>query len=196
MAPLERGFLVPKARRTKYLLNMKTRAQKEETAKKIAEKLSRSRSVVFTDYKGLKMSHLSDLRNKLREQNAELSVTKNTLLNIASKEAGLPELPKEITEGPIATLFSFEDEISPLKILVKALKDAQLGKIKGGILNNEFLDGLAIMKLASLPSKLELQAKVVGSLSSPLYGIVGVLHANLRNLVYALDQVRAQKGGD
>ena len=152
--------------------------------------------MVFTNYKGLKMSQLSDLRNKLREQNAELSVTKNTLLMVASKEVGLPELPKEVTEGPIATLFSFEDEISPLKILVKSFKDAQMGEVKGGILNAQFLDGASITKLSALPSKLELQAKVVGSLSSPLYGIVGVLHANLRNLVYALDQIKLQRGGE
>ncbi len=175
----------------------KTRTQKQDLAKKLTEKLSRAHSVVFVDYKGLKMSQLSDLRSKISSQNAELTVTKNTLLKVALEQTSHSSLPTpDLFSGPIATLFSFEDEISPLKILAKVLKDTQIGKIKGGFFDKAFLDAVAVTKLSNLPGKLELQAKLVGSLSSPLYGIVGVLHANLRNLVYALDQIRAQKGGD
>ena len=65
----------------------KTRAQKEETVVKLSEKLGRAKAVVFTDYKGLNMKQLSDLRDKLREQNAELTVTKNTLLKMALAQA-------------------------------------------------------------------------------------------------------------
>ena len=171
----------------------KTRGQKEQLVKNFSEKLSRSKSVVFTDYKGMSTGTLFDLRKKLREQNAEFTITKNTLLDLALKENHLPALSSEVKEGPTATLFSYEDEVSPIKILVKTLKDTQIGKIKGGILDAEFLDTFAITRLANLPSKAELQAKVVGSISSPLYGIVGVLQANLRNLVYALDQVKQKK---
>lgn len=170
----------------------KTRLQKQEDVKILTEKLARAKSVVFADYQGLTMNQLSKLRNELREQNAEFNVTKNTLLEISMPTAY--NLQPTTYQGPTATLFSYGDEIVPIKILVKALKEAQKGKIKGGILDAEALDGIVINRLASLPSKLELQAKVVGSLSSPLYGIVGVLQANLRNLVFALDQIRIQRG--
>ena len=141
------------------------------------------------------MNQLSQLRNQLRDQGAEFSVTKNSLLDLALKNTSLP-ISIEPTSGPTATLFSYEDEITPIKSLVKTLKDASIGKIKTGIIDGEVYDALSITRLANLPSKLELQATVVRSLASPLYGIVGVLSANIRNLLYAVDQIRIKRGGE
>ncbi|MBI3486099.1 50S ribosomal protein L10 [Candidatus Daviesbacteria bacterium] len=172
----------------------KTRIQKEDTVVNLTDKLSKAKSVVFADYRGMTMKQLSDLRSKLREQNSQFSITKNNLLNLALKNAKL-DLDQDGLTGPTATLFNFEDEISPIKLLTKALKDNQIGSIKSGILNGEILSNIQILKLASLPSKEELRAKVVGGISGPLYGIVGVLQANLRNLSYVLDQIKIQKGG-
>ncbi|HBQ50595.1 50S ribosomal protein L10 [Candidatus Daviesbacteria bacterium RIFCSPLOWO2_01_FULL_38_10] len=166
----------------------KTRVQKEEIVQKLKEKFSQARSVVFADYKGLSMKHLSDLRNKLSEVDSEFTITKNTLLNKANPEIKL--------EGPTATLFSYDDEISPIKLLVKALKDAALGKVKSGFLGQDLLDEAKILQLATLPSKDELRAKTVGILVAPIQGIVSVLQGNLRNLVYALNQIKLQRGGD
>lgn len=175
---------------------MKTRAQKEESITKLTDKFSRAKSVVFTDYRGMTMNQLSDLRGKLTDAEAEFSITKNTLVDIALKQADLAGRADNIAKGPTATLFGFGDEIMPLKALVKAIKDNQIGTIKGGFLNGEFLDADAITKLSTLPSKLELQAKLVGTLAAPISGMVNVLQGNLRNLVYALDQIRLQKGGE
>ncbi len=174
----------------------KTKLQKQTDLTKLSEKLSRAKSVVFTDYKGLTMSQLSRLREELRTEGAEFSVTKNSLLNLAFKDSALLPLHTELFSGPTATLFAYEDEITPIKALVNALKEASIGQVKSGFLNGEVLDALTINRLASLPSKLELQAKVVGTLASPLYGLVGVLQANIRNLVFALDQIRISKGGE
>lgn len=171
----------------------KTKDQKQQLVQTYTEKLGRSKSVVFSDYKGLTMAQLSDLRNKLREIDAQFIVTKNTLLELALKQAGLPETDV-IKASPTATLFSYQDEILPVKLLAKALKDAQKGQIKGGIVDGELFDSFAVIALSSLPSKLELQAKVVGLLNSPLQGMVSVLQGNLRNLVYALDQIRISQG--
>lgn len=165
----------------------KTRQQKEETVQNLAEKLKKAKSVVFADYRGLTMKQLSELRNKLRELNAEFSITKNTLLERA--------LPSASFEGPTATLFAYDDEISPIKILVKTLKDTGIGKVKIGFLGTETLDEGIILKLATLPSKDELRGQTLGILVAPLQGMVGVLNGNLRNLVYAFDQIRISKGG-
>ena len=165
----------------------KTRAQKEQIVQTLTDKLNRAKSVVFADFRGLTMKQLSDLRDKLREQNAEFTITKNTLLERA--------LPSSSLEGPTAALFAYDDEISPIKILVKVLKDNSLGKVKLGFLGTDSLDEAKILQLASLPTKDELRAKTVGILVAPLQGIVGVLMGNLRNLAYALDQIRIQKGG-
>ncbi len=174
----------------------KTRIQKEDIVTRLADELNKAKSVVFADYKGLNMSQLDSLRQQLEETGATFSITKNSLLKIAMQNlTNSYQLPSTTLEGPTATLMAFEDEISPIKVLVKALKDFQIGSVKAGVLDGEVIDQYKINKLASLPSKDELRAKVVGSLGSPLYGIVGVLQANLRNLVYALDQIRVSKGG-
>ncbi len=165
----------------------KTRQQKEESVVKLQEKLKLSKALVFADYKGMSMKQLSELRNKLREVKGELAITKNTLMERA--------LPSSKFDGPTATLFAYDDEISPIKILVKALKDTGIGKIKSGFLGTEALDETKILKLASLPSKDELRGKTVGVLVAPLQGILSVLNGNLRNLVYALNQIKISKGG-
>lgn len=173
----------------------KTKVQKRAIVTTLTDKVARSNSMVFADFKGMTMSQLSVVRNQLAENSAEFSVTKNNLLKIALKE-NKTDFDDSVLAGPLATLFTFGDEITPIKILTKALKDSGIGKVKGGILNGEFLDENKINKLAQLPSKDELRAKVVGGLGAPLYGIVGVLQGNLRNLVYALDQIRISKGGE
>ena len=177
----------------------KTRLQKEETVKNITDKLSKAKSVVFADYKGMTMKQLSDLRKKLREVNSEFSVTKNTLLKLSLKNSKIHPpagRPNDNLEGPIATLFAYDDEITPIKLLVKALKDAGLGSVKMGFLGQETLDAGKVNQLAILPSKDELRGKTVGVLAAPLQGMVSVLQGNLRNLVYALNQIQKSKGGE
>ena len=171
----------------------KTRAQKEELVQKLQEKLGKAKAMVFTDYRGLTMKQLSDLRDKLREQQAEFTITKNTLL-----ERAMPttyHLPPTAYQTPTATLFAYDDEISPIKLLVKTLKDATLGKIKMGFLGTEALDEARILQLSTLPTKDELRGQTVGILVAPLQGIVSVLQGNLRNLVYALSEIQKAKGG-
>lgn len=165
----------------------KTRVQKEEAVVKLKDKLKRAKALVFADYQGLNMSQLSTLRDLLREQNAEFIITKNSILKIA--------MPETDMEGPTATLFAFDDQITPIKILVKALKDASLGSVKSGFLDGELLDSAKIIQLSTLPSKDELRGKVVGVLAAPLQGIVSVLQGNLRGLVYALSELQKQRGG-
>lgn len=179
----------------------KTRIQKEETVKQIQEKLGKAKSVVFADYRGLTMKQLSNLRDKLRDLNAEFTITKNTLLKLALPISHF-SLPASSLEGPTASLFAYDEEISPIKILVKALKEAAVGKVKMGFLGVEPLDEMRIQQLASLPTKDELRGQTVGVLVAPLQGMVSVLQGNLRNLVYALSEMsklptveQKQKGG-
>ncbi len=141
------------------------------------------------------MGQLSELRDKLREIDAEFTVAKNTLLNLSLPSADLKVDPSQL-EGPTALLLAYDDEISPIKILTKLIKDSGIGKIKFGFLGKDILEEAKILHLATLPSKDELRAKTVGVLVAPLQGMVGVLSGNLRNLVYALNQIRISKGGE
>src|SRR5713226_9327769 len=100
----------------------KTRLQKIDTVSLLSDKLGRSKSVVFADYKGLTMNQLDSLRNQLRDQSAQFLITKNNLLKLSLKDSKMTVSDK-VLEGPTATLFSFDDEISPIKSLTKALKE-------------------------------------------------------------------------
>lgn len=173
----------------------KTKAQKQVMVTDITDKLTKANSLVFADYQGLTMSQLSAIRSELADQSAEFTVTKNNLLKIALKDTN-QTIDDAVLAGPVATLFAFGDEISPIKVLTKAIKDNNAGKIKGGVINGEYLDEYKVIKLSQLPGKDELRAKVVGTIAAPLYGLVNVMQGNLRNLVYALEQIRKQKGGE
>jgi large subunit ribosomal protein L10 len=173
----------------------KTKIQKQNMVTDITDKLSKAKSLVFADYQGLTMSQLSAIRNDLAEQSAEFTVTKNNLLKIALKNNN-QSFDDAVLVGPIATLFTFGDEISPIKVLTKAIKDNNVGQIKGGLLDGEFLSEAKVKQLAELPSKDQLRAQVVGTIAAPLYGLVNVLQGNIRNLVYAIEQIRIKKGGE
>lgn len=169
------------------------RLKKENEVQVLTDKLTRAKSVVFADFRGMKMPQIQSLRAKLKESGAEFSVSKNTLVKKSLIDSGYTGVNDEDFQGPIGTLFSYEDEVSPLKTIVNFKKENDAPQIKFGFFEKKFISDTEISQLASLPSRPELYAKVVGGLSSPIYSIVGVLQANLRNLVYTLDQIRAQK---
>lgn len=169
------------------------RLKKEDEVKALTEKFTRAKSVILADFRGMKMPQIQALRKLLKEAGAEFSVAKNTLVKKSLIDAGYTGVKDEDFQGPIGTLFSYEDEIAPIKAIVTFKKENDLPEIKFGYFEKNYISDSEISKLATLPSKPELYAKVVGGLSSPLYSIVGVLQANVRNLVYALDQIRAQK---
>jgi len=174
----------------------KTKAQKQEILTDLTEKVSKAKSLVFTDYQGMTMSQMQTLRHSLDELSAQFTITKNTLLKIALKDNGFNVDDDALFEGPIATLFAYGDEIAPIKALTKALKDNGIGRTKAGFLGTEYLTNAKVKQLSDLPGKEELRAKVVGTLGAPLYGIVNVLQANIRNLVYTVEAIRKQKGGE
>ncbi|HET7713235.1 MAG TPA: 50S ribosomal protein L10 [Patescibacteria group bacterium] len=156
----------------------------------LSDKLNRAKSVVLTDYRGLSVAQISDLRKKVEAVGASYEVTKNTLL---SRSLGSKEIPSEALEGPTATLFSFTDEIAPLKALQDFIKTNNLPTVKVGFLGSDLLDATRISELAKLPGREVLLGKLVGSLKGSQYGLVSVLSGNVRKLVYALDAVAKSK---
>lgn len=154
-------------------------------------KLAKAKTVVVTDYRGLNMTQLQELRGELLKADADFTITKNRLMVRAAKDSGY-----QITErldGPTAVLFGYGEEISPIKALAAFIKTNKLPEIKLGYLNQELLTKEQVTQLASLPTREELLGQVVGSISSPLYGLVGVLQGNLRNLVYTINAIRESK---
>lgn len=171
----------------------KTRQQKEEILKNLIPDFEKAKSIIFTEYKGLSVKDMTDLRSKLRKSNIKYKIAKKTLLRMAANKAGLKEIPREITEGPISAAFSFGDEVIAAKILYTFAKEHEALKLLGGIMNGEILSKEKTLQLAKLPTKEELLAKLVGSLNAPIYGFYAVLSGLLRGFVYALNGIKEQK---
>ncbi len=172
---------------------MQTRQQKETIIKEISDRLAKTKTAAFADYTGIDVAKMTDLRRRLRDQDGELKVAKKTLVDLAFKKAGFEGINTKKMSGQLAVIFSYRDEVAPIKILADfAKKESQL-KILGGILENKFIEAASVLNLAKLPSKQELLANLVGSLSAPLSGIVNVLQGNLRGLLQVLTQIKNNK---
>lgn len=169
-----------------------TRAEKEALVQQLAEKLQRAEAVVLADFRGLNVAATNDLRARLRQQGVEYRVIKNTLIRRAAAQAGIEGLDG-LLEGPTALAFGYDDPVVPARELARFAKDFNQLQIKGGILQGRVIDSKEIQRIAELPSRDELLAKVVGGMQAPLYGLVGVLSATLRSFVYAVDALRRQR---
>jgi large subunit ribosomal protein L10 len=170
----------------------KSRIKNEESVATLIEKLNKAKTVVLTDQSGLSVSLSSELKKKLRAVDAESIVTKNTLLKIASKQTG-HSIPEEALEGPTSALFGYGDEIAPIKELTTFAKTNEKPTIKLGFLGKDLLSSERLTSLAKLPSNEVLRGQVVGCLYTPLYGVVGVLNANIRNLVFTISAIKDKK---
>ena len=149
--------------------------------------------MVLADYRGLTVAQQSKLRRQILEVEGELVVAKNSLLKLAleAEKYSLPEDFAQTLEGPTMTLFAYSDPIAPIKTLAQFVKENELPTIKLGFLVKEPLAKVQVEELATLPSKVELIGKTVATIKSPLTGIVNVLSANFRNLVYVLKAVKS-----
>ena len=165
---------------------------KEAAVSEIQEKMQQAQSVVFVDYRGLTVEEVINLRCKMRDAGVEYKVIKNTMIQRAADKEGIEGL-NSILEGPTAVAFGMKDPVSPAKILVDFAKDTKKTEIKGGVLDGKTIDVDGVKYLASLPSKEELLAKMMGSLNAPVTGLVMALSGVMRNLVCALNAIKEQK---
>ena len=167
---------------------------KAAVVEEMKEKLQSAQGAVFVGFSGLSVADVTKLRRKFREGGVEYKVVKNTLTRIAADELGFNDLDA-VLEGPTAIAYSAEDTVAPAKILKDFIKETKTEAltVKAGIADGQVIDAAAVEALASLPSREELLAKLVGSMQAPISGLVNVLQGNIRNMVYVLDAVHAKK---
>jgi len=179
----------------------KTKEQKKEILKDIKDKIDKAKSVIFTNFNGLEAKENEELRKKLRKEDGEYYVAKKTLLDIAFRDLKIDQLKIKDFAGKVAAVFGYNDEVTPARIINDFRKSHSLKKESGeekinfigGVLEGRFISADTVNELAELPSKKELLAKVVGSINSPISGLVNSLAGNLRNLVYVLKAIE-EKG--
>jgi large subunit ribosomal protein L10 len=166
----------------------KLNQSKVQAINELASQMKDAKSVLFVDYSGMGVKTQQELKNRLREVGGKMIVAKNTLLNLAGREAKLPEeaLKDTVLEGQTAVVFASDDSISPVQTIGKFAKEFELPKMKAGVIDGAFQDSANLSRIASLPSKEVLVGQVMGSLASPMYGLVGTLQGNLQKLVFIL----------
>ncbi len=167
----------------------------QKNIKGVAEletKVASAQAIYLADYAGLKVSDQVKLRDLVRAAGGDMTVAKNSLLKIALTNQGYDAaaLEQEL-KGPNITLFASGDAVSPLKAMVEfaGTNELELPKVKAGILDKKILSRDLVIQLSKLPSKLELLAKLMGTLTNPARQLVSVLSAPMRNFVYALSAI-------
>ena len=171
---------------------MATKAFKEQKIAHIKESAQKAKVAIVTNYKGLSVEEITNLRRALQKAGADYTVTKNTLAKIAMKGTDF-EVLVDSMKGATAIAFGFDDEVSAAKVLAKFIKDTKKTEILCGALDGQLLDAKQVEALAKTPSKEELYAKMLGCVNSPATGIVGSINAVMSSLVRAVDAVAKQK---
>ena len=162
-----------------------------EVLAEVQEKVNRATAMYFVDYQGLTHKQLEEARRELRKNGAEMSVVKNTLMNIALQEKSVDV--KEKLQGAHATLFAYEDAAKAAKVLATFYKKYQLPTIKFGVLGNKIITDSEINKIALLPSREVLLGKLVGGMKSPITGFVYQLKGTLQKFVLTLKAIEEKK---
>ena len=165
---------------------------KRETVAALREELANSRTMIVSEYRGLKVKEIAEIRRALAKQDVTYRVVKNRLLRIAATDQVAEALSPLLT-GPTAIAFG-NDEAGTAKAVLDATKPyAKIVRITGGVLGDKAIDADGVTRLATLPSREILLAKLAGGMQAPVGTLAGLFAAPLRNLGYALSQVAEQK---
>lgn len=157
---------------------------KKTVVAEIKGKLENAQSAIFLDYRGLTVAEVTELRNLCRKEGVEYVVLKNTMISLAAKELGITGLDEQL-KGPTAVAFGMKDAVAPAKVLSDFIKKVKKTNIKCGLLGKEYLDAAGVQKLADIPSREVLIAKVMGSMMSAV-----------SKFVYVVEAIRKQKAGE
>lgn len=163
---------------------MAIKQEKLDKVQQIKEKIEKSQSVIFADYRGLTVEEDTNLRRKFREAGVEYKVLKNTLTSIAAKEAGI-EGVDEFLAGPTSFAFGYADPAAPARILNDFAKEHKKLELKGGIVQGEIFNLDKVKELATIPPREVLIAKLLGSFKAPM--------SNFAYLVNAIKEKKEQE---
>jgi len=167
---------------------------KAQTIDDLTEQLSNAKLVVLTDYRGLRVADLQDLRTNLRKSGGEIRVAKNTLTRIAAENAGITGLESYL-EGPLAIGIAHDDIVAFSKTLTDFARTSRILTIRGGVLDKNVIDASQVEAISTLPSKEQLQGKLLGLLQSPMSRTLSVLSGPSRSVAYLLQARADQLGG-
>jgi large subunit ribosomal protein L7/L12 len=169
------------------------REEKQQLVNELHEKFSTATVAILTEFNGLGVSEMTELRQKLRGVKGELRVVKNTLARRAVEGTSMTAT-LDAFQGPIAVTFGYADPVAPAKILKEFVdKRTEKIKVKIGVVEGQVLDSMGLKRVASLPKKEVLIADLMNRMQAPMSGLVGGLQGILRKLVYALSAIQKKQ---
>jgi large subunit ribosomal protein L10 len=171
---------------------IRTKAQKQELVTALATRLRRSVTVYVTDFTGLDVAKITQLRRRLRQAGTEFVVVKNTLARRAFGDAQVAGLEAHLA-GPTGLVLAGADPVGAAKVLADFAREFEKPAIKAGLVDGKAVTPEQVKRLASLPARTELLAQVGGTLQAPLAGFVGALNGLLMNVVGALEALRTKR---
>jgi large subunit ribosomal protein L10 len=173
---------------------IRTKVQKQELVKTLASKLKGAGTLYVTDFTGLNVARITDLRRRLRAAGIEYVVVKNTLALRALAEAQVAGIEPHL-DGPTALVLGGADPVAPAKILTDFAREFEKPRVKVGLVAGRPIAAEQVKQLAALPSHEQLLAQVGGALQAPLAGFVGVLNGLLMMVVGALEALKSKRAG-
>ena len=166
---------------------------KRETVAELREELSRNPTLIISEYRGLSVGDLAEVRRALRKHNVTYRVVKNRLMRIAANDAGREAL-SPLLKGPSAIAFGSGDESAVAKAVIDATKPFKVIKLKGAVLGTQAIDADGLTRLAALPSRDVLLAQLAGAFAAPMANMAGLLAAPLRDIAGGLAALIEQRG--
>lgn len=169
-----------------------TKEKKSQQVSELADKFSRSKAVVFTEYKGLTVAEISDLRKILKEVGGEYKVAKNTLVGIAARGTSV-ETAKESFTGPTGLAFGFDDPIAVAKKILEYSDKNDKFKVKSGVIDGRLCSFNELKAMSKLPPRNVLLSMMAGAFQAPASKLAGALNATLTQFAYALEALKSKK---
>ena len=165
---------------------------KRETVAALKQELSANTTLIVSEYRGLKVTEIAEIRRSLRKQDVSYKVVKNRLMRIAAAESGNDALPSML-EGPTAIAFGSGDEATIAKAVLDATRPYKIVRVKGAILGGVAIDADGVTRLATLPPRDVLLAQIVGAISAPLASLAGLFDAPLRDVAGGIGALADQR---
>ena len=168
---------------------------KRETVDDLRAELDASRAMIVSEYRGLTVRDISEIRRALRKQDVTYRVVKNRLMRIAAQDNAAAEALSPLLVGPTAIAFG-TDEAATAKAVLDATRPYKIVKITGGVLGSRAIDASSVTRLAALPSREVLLAEAVGAIVAPMSTVAGLFDAPLRDVVGLVQALIDQRGGE
>ncbi len=168
---------------------------KVELVSELRELVGKTKAAILTDYRGLSVSELTELRKRLRAVDGEYRVVKNTLFKLAAGDQMPVSEMGELLTGPTAIGFAKGDPVAVAKILLDYAREHKAMSVKAGVMDGRILSTTQVEALSKTPPREVLISQMLGSLQSPISGFVGTLNGILSNFVFTLQAIADKQGG-